>query len=76
MKYSKLIQDEMKDPLVMEQYYNYLNVLRDSGKANMFGASSYLQDEFDLSRYEAKDILLSWMKSFSAVASKTENGHD
>jgi hypothetical protein len=60
----------------MEQYYNYLNELRDSGKTNMFGASSYLQDEFDLSRYEAKDILMSWMKSFSAEASKTESGHD
>jgi len=56
----------------MEQYYNYLNDLRDSGVTNMFGASPYLQEEFGLSRYEAKTVLMSWMKSFSAVASKTE----
>jgi len=36
----------------MEQYYNYLNDLRDSGVTNMFGASPYLQEEFGLSRYE------------------------
>jgi hypothetical protein len=58
----------------MEQYYSYLNDLRDSGVTNMFGASPYLQEEFGLSRYEAKTVLMSWMKSFSAVASKTESG--
>ena len=57
-----------------KQYYNYLNDLRDSGVTNMFGASPYLQEEFGLSRYEAKTVLMSWMKSFSAVASKTEGG--
>jgi hypothetical protein len=56
------------------QYYSYLNVLRDSGVTNMFGASPYLQEEFGLSRREAKEVLMSWMKSFSAVPSKTEDG--
>jgi hypothetical protein len=56
------------------QYYSYLNVLRDSGVTNMFGASPYLQEEFGLSRREAKEVLMSWMKSFSAGASKTEDG--
>jgi len=58
----------------MEQYYNYLNDLRDSGVTNMFGASPYLQEEFGLSRYEAKTVLMSCSKfgdSF-CTGSKTE----
>jgi hypothetical protein len=27
----------------------------------MFGAAPYLQEEFDLSRQEAKEVLLEWM---------------
>jgi hypothetical protein len=57
-----------------KEYYSYLNVLRDSGVTNMFGASPYLQEEFGLSRREAKTVLLSWMNSFSAEPSKTEGG--
>ena len=57
-----------------KQYYSYLNVLRDSGVTNMFGASPYLQEEFGLSRRESKTVLMSWMKSFSAAPSKTESG--
>lgn len=48
----------------MEKYFSYLNVLRDSGVTNMFGASPYLQNEFGLSRSEAKKVLAAWMNSF------------
>jgi len=48
----------------MEKYFSYLNVLRDSGVTNMFGASPYLQNEFGLSRGEAKKVLAAWMNSF------------
>jgi hypothetical protein len=48
----------------MEQYFAYLVALRDSGVVNMFGAAPYLQDAFNLSRSEARDILLKWMESF------------
>lgn len=67
-----ILEEQQKEKESMNQYYTYLNELRNSGTTNMFGASSYLQEEFDLSRYEAKDILMSWMKSFPAEASKTE----
>ena len=30
----------------MEDYFNYLNELRESGVTNMFGATDYLMDEF------------------------------
>ena len=48
----------------MEKYFEYLVGLRDSGVINMFGAVPYLQEEFDLTRTEAKEILFKWMDSF------------
>lgn len=42
--------------------FEYLCDLRDSGAVNMFGAAPYLQDEFDLDRHEAKQVLLEWMQ--------------
>jgi hypothetical protein len=48
-----------------EKYYTYLDSLRESGETNMFGATSYLMDEFDLEKKEAMAILGDWMKTFS-----------
>lgn len=51
----------------MEKYFEefeYLNVLRESGVTNMFGAAPYLQEAFDINKSEAKTILSLWMKSF------------
>lgn len=48
----------------IEDYFSYLDDLRDSGVTNMFGASPYLQSEFGLDRGEARDILRQWMDSF------------
>ena len=49
-------------------YFDYLVTLRDSGVTNMMGAGAYLQRDFGLSRYEAKDILLEWFESFRVKA--------
>lgn len=46
------------------EYYEYLDNLRESGVTNMFGASKFLEYEFGLDRYEAKDILLAWMQQY------------
>jgi len=48
----------------MNEYFSYLNVLRESGVTNMFGSAPYLQKEFCLSKHEARDILKQWMESF------------
>jgi hypothetical protein len=48
----------------MQEYFSYLDVLRETGVTNMFGASPYLQEAFGLSRKESKDILSAWMKQF------------
>jgi hypothetical protein len=49
----------------MNEYYQYLDELRESGVTNMYGAGAYLQDRFDLSKVEARDILTAWMKQFT-----------
>jgi hypothetical protein len=46
------------------EYNEFLNDLRESGIVNMFGAAIYVQDHFDVSKTQAKDALLAWMKSF------------
>ena len=48
----------------MNEYYGYLNALKDSGVVNMFGAGPYLQEQFGLSRSEARTIVIAWMKQY------------
>lgn len=48
----------------MKEYFDYLVELRDSGVTNMWCAAPYLEQEFGLSRQEAKDILIAWINSF------------
>ncbi len=48
-----------------DDYYAYLDDLRESGVTNMYGAGAYLEDAFGMDRNEARDVLLKWMKTFS-----------
>ena len=48
------------------EYYGYLNALRESGVVNMFGAGAYLQDEIGLSKSEARTILIAWMEQYKS----------
>lgn len=56
---------------ISEAHLTYLDALRESGATNMFGASPYLQDEFEVTRYDANRILSYWMESFEARQSQT-----
>ena len=50
-----------------EEHLKYLDNLRESGVTNMWGAASYLQEQFtDLSKKEAKHILVKWIKGFAS----------
>ena len=49
----------------LTEYFRFLDVLRDSGRTNMFGAGEYLEEEFSLSKQEARMILNKWMESFT-----------
>jgi hypothetical protein len=42
--------------------FEFLNRLRESGETNMFGATPYLREEFDIGRREASAVLMEWMK--------------
>ena len=45
-----------------QEVLEYLDRLRESGVTNMFGASPYIVKEFDISRKEASELLIKWMK--------------
>lgn len=49
----------------MEDYFEFLNDLRESGQINMFGAAPVLQEVFGLGRIEAREVLAAWMESFT-----------
>ena len=44
--------------------FSYLEKLRDSGVINMMGASSYIEEEFELDNKTSKHLLISWIKTF------------
>ena len=52
------------------EYYVFLEVLRQSGVTNMFGATPYLREEFGLGRREAIKILSSWMDNYNGLIEK------
>jgi hypothetical protein len=51
-----------------QNYFAFLNDLRDSGEINMWGAPPYLEAEFGLDRREAKQVFLTWVQSFNKGA--------
>lgn len=42
--------------------FKFLNRLRDSGITNMYGASPYIAEAFDVNKREASKILVEWME--------------
>ena len=48
----------------LEQALEYLDDLRKSGQTNMFGAASWLEEEFSFPKQVAKGVLVYWMEQF------------
>ena len=49
-----------------EDYFVFLDALRESGSTNMFAAAPYLVAEYpELKKTQARVILKEWMESFS-----------
>ena len=71
--FADLLPDEKtrKTREATQEYFAYLDDLRERGEANMFGAVPYLMAEFDLSRGESREVLSAWMKTFR---SESEGG--
>jgi hypothetical protein len=51
-------------------YFTFLDDLRESGETNMFGAIPYLQEEFNINRETAQEVLVSWMNAFEKKEEK------
>ena len=52
-------------------YFNFLEELRKSGVTNMFGATPYLEAEFEeLTHAEAVEILKEWMRDYSELSKR------
>lgn len=49
-----------------QEWFSYLDELRDSGVTNMFGAAPYLDRAFGMGIVDARQILTDWMAIFSA----------
>ena len=57
--------------MTMEKYFDYLDRLRASGVTNMFGAASFLRDEFPElqgDRGRSKVIVKEWMSRYEKGA--------
>lgn len=48
----------------MKDMFEFLDSLRESGQINMFGAAPVLVDVFEINKFEAREVLAAWMKSF------------
>ena len=46
-----------------QEVFEYLDRLRESGVTNMFGASPYIVEEFNIPKKDASELLIKWMKS-------------
>lgn len=42
--------------------FKFLNRLRATGKVNMFGASQYVSEAFDMNERAARKVLTDWMQ--------------
>lgn len=47
-----------------DEYFEFLDALRESGATNMWGAAPYLVEAFGVTRREARDIFLEWIDTF------------
>ena len=57
--------------VVAEEHLDFLDGVRDSGKANMFGARPFLMREFpNLSKDEAMAVCVYWVQSFPRTSDK------
>ena len=48
-----------------QEVLEYLNMLRITGVTNMFGATPYIEGEYDLDKKESRRLLSLWMKNFN-----------
>ena len=60
----------------MEDMFDFLDSLRESGQINMFGAAPVLVDVFEINKFEAREVLAAWMKVHLLALSKVAIGQN
>ena len=60
--------------VIRQEHLDYLDVLRESGQAYMFGAGQYIRQEFGESKEAAREILKYWMDNFNEEGTKLKEG--
>lgn len=50
-----------------KEYFIFLNVLRESGITNMFGAVPYLVQHCEIGERLASKVLAHWMENFAEI---------
>ena len=59
------VADELDDlDITIDDVYEYLDDLRDSGVTNMFGAARYIELDFGVTRDVSHKLLSLWMNTF------------
>jgi hypothetical protein len=53
-----------EDMTSLADYFEYLDRLRESGRTNMYGATHYLMDCFQIEMSEARSILRKWQSTY------------
>ena len=53
------LEEEMQEAVNV-----YLDELQESGETNMYGAGTYLREEFGFDKREASKHLMNWMHTF------------
>ena len=48
-----------------DEIFEYLDNLREVGICNMYESGKFVREEFGLDRYEARDVVIEWMQTFS-----------
>lgn len=60
---------ETRPEFVKQEHLDFLDVLRESGETNMFGARPFLEREFpELTGLVSSKVLSYWMKTFGQEA--------
>lgn len=55
-----------------KEVLEFLNMLRNTGVTNMFGAGPYIQEEFGVDRRESHRLLSLWMDNFNEKGDYSE----
>lgn len=55
---------QLIDENTVGDVFRYLDKLRDAGIVNMYGARSYIMEEFDIGKMIAGAYLEAWMKTY------------